>query len=236
MKCETQARLGKFMSLSLCYFFNITLNLFQYLTSSKTRNKPGVAGIALIFLGISLKPAWAISGTEKFETYLNSLKTLSGEFVQTNSKGQRVTGTIQISRPGKMRLDYSLPSTLLIVADGKWLVTYDKEADETSYVSLENTPAAFILRPYIQFSGDVAITSIIPKGNATEISLIRKEEPDAGYISLVFTNNPVALKEWSVVDGQGIKTRVVLSGVETNIPLSPNLFIIKSPNLIQQLF
>jgi len=191
--------------------------------------------VLALLLGIS-KGACSIPETQKFEDYLNQLKTLSGEFTQTNSNGQRVTGTIQLSRPGKMRLDYHPPSSLLVVADGRWLVTYDKEADEVNYVSLDNTPAAFILRPYIQFSGDVAITSIIPKGGATEITLIRKEEPDTGYISLVFSNNPIALKEWSVVDSQGVKTRVVLSKIETDIPLSPNLFIIKNPNLIQELF
>ncbi len=216
------------------YIEIVILNLFQDLNGIRSRSKFGMT-LLLVILGVS-KGAWAIPEMQKFENYLNELKTLSGDFTQTNSKGQRVTGTIQISRPGKMRLDYNPPSSLLIVADGKWLVTYDKEADEVSYVSLDNTPAAFILRPYIQFSGDVAITSIIPKGNATEISLIRKEEPDAGYISLVFSNNPVALKEWSVVDSQGVKTRVVLSQIETNVNLSPDLFMIKSPNLIQQIF
>jgi len=197
--------------------------------------KLGMTLVLVLLLGIS-KGACSIPETQRFEDYLNQLTTLSGEFTQTNSNGQRVTGTIQLSRPGKMRLDYHPPSSLLVVADGRWLVTYDKEADEVNYVSLDNTPAAFILRPYIQFSGDVAITSIIPKGGATEITLIRKEEPDTGYISLVFSNNPVALKEWSVVDSQGVKTRVVLSKIETNIPLSPSLFIIKNPNLIQELF
>lgn len=197
--------------------------------------KFGMTLVFVLLLGIS-KGACSITETQRFEDYLNELKTLSGEFTQTNSNGQRVTGTIQISRPGKMRLDYHPPSSLLVVADGRWLVTYDKEADEVNYVSLDKTPAAFILRPYIQFSGDVAITSIIPKGGATEISLIRKEEPDVGYISLVFSNNPIALKEWSVVDSQGVKTRVVLSKIETHIPLSPHLFVIKNPNLIQELF
>jgi len=216
------------------YIETVILNLFQDLNVTRPRNKFGMT-LVLIIIGIS-KGAWAIPETQKYENYLNELKTLSGNFTQTNSKGQRVTGTIQIARPGRMRLDYNPPSSLLIVADGKWLVTYDKEADETNYVSLDNTPAAFILRPYISFSGDVAITSIIPKGNATEISLIRKEDPDAGYISLVFANNPVALKEWSVVDGQGIKTRVVLSKIESNVDLAPGLFVIKTPNLIQQIF
>jgi len=190
----------------------------------------------LLILGCSLKSAGAIENTKKYEDCLNEIKTLSGEFTQINNKGHKATGTIQISRPGKMRLDYNPPSFLLIVSDGKWLITYDRQADETNYVSLENTPAAFLLRPRVRFKGDVAITSVIPKGDTTEISLIRTDEPDSGYITLVFTDNPVSLKEWSVVDPQGIGTRVILSGIKSNVKLDPGLFAIKSPNLIQQIF
>jgi len=192
-----------------------------------------------IFMSLSLclKGAFAAVDTQKYENYLNSLKTLSGDFSQSNSQGQTSTGKIQISRPGKMRLTYNPPSNLLIVADGKWLITYDRQADDVNYVSLENTPAAFILRPQVRFSGDVAITHIIPKeDNTTEISLIRRDDPEAGYITLVFEDDPIALKEWSVIDAQGITTRVVLSNVETNIQLPEGLFHIESPNLIQQIF
>jgi len=192
--------------------------------------------IMLCILGFSSKDIQAAPETQKYENYLNSLKTLSGEFIQVNSKGQKASGTIQISRPGKMRLDYNPPSSLLIVSDGKWLITYDKEAQETSYVSLENTPASFILRPHIRFSGDVAVIGIVPKGEETEISLVRKDEPDTGYLSLVFKEHPVSLKEWSVVDAQGVETRVGLSNIQTNIKLPPELFMIESPNLIQQIF
>jgi outer membrane lipoprotein-sorting protein len=207
------------------------ITLLSKLQNSSLFVLPALAGMTLL-----VQTLWAAPETQKYENYLNNLKTLSGDFTQINSKGQKATGTIQISRPGKMRLEYNPPSPLLIAADGKWLITYDKEADDINYVSLENTPAAFILRPHIRFSGDVAITSVVPKGDTTEISLIRREEPDAGYISLVFTNKPVSLKEWSVVDGQGIETRVTLSNTQSNVALPPELFMIKSPSLIQQIF
>jgi outer membrane lipoprotein-sorting protein len=174
---------------------------------------------------------------QSYENYLNNLRTLSGNFTQVSSRGQTATGTIQISRPGKMRLAYNPPSGLLIVADGKWLITQDARADEVNYVSLENTPAAFILRPQVRFSGDVAVTSVIPKeDNTTAISLVRRDEPDAGTITLVFTDNPVMLKEWNVVDAQGVSTRVVLSDIKSNVPLPAGLFHIESPNLLQQIF
>jgi outer membrane lipoprotein-sorting protein len=191
---------------------------------------------AFIVCGVALKGAMAIDGVQRYEAYLNGIKTLSGEFIQVNSKGQKSTGQIQIARPGKMRLQYNPPSPLLIVADGKWLITKDKEADEVNYSSLDKTPAAFILRSHVRFSGDVEVTNVIPKGETTEISLIRKQDPDAGYITLVFEDNPIALKEWSVLDGQGIQTRVILSNIKENVKLPAGLFVIESPNLIQQIF
>jgi outer membrane lipoprotein-sorting protein len=190
----------------------------------------------LTILSLSLVSVSASEDTQSYERYLNQLKTLSGDFTQTNSKGSTVTGTIQISRPGKMRLNYDPPSSLLIVANGKWLITKDTESDQVDYVSLDKTPAAFILRPHIRFSGDVEITNVVPKGDLTEISLIRTEEPDAGYITLVFQDNPVALKEWSVVDAQGIETRVTLSNLKSNVQLPADLFHFESPDLIQQIF
>lgn len=195
-----------------------------------------VFAYTLTILSFSLASVSAAEDTQNYERYLNQLKTLSGDFTQTNSKGSTVTGTIQISRPGKMRLTYDPPSSLLIVANGKWLITKDTEADQVDYVSLDKTPAAFILRPHIRFSGDVEITNVVPKGALTEISLIRTEEPDAGYITLVFQDNPIALKEWSVIDAQGVETRVSLSNLKSNVQLSAELFQFESPDLIQQIF
>ncbi len=193
-------------------------------------------GYALMVWGAAFNGAMAVEGTQPYEAYLNRIKTLSGQFTQVNSKGQQATGQIQMARPGKMRLEYSPPSPLLIVADGKWLITKDREADEVNYSSLDKTPAAFILRPHVRFSGDVEVTNMVPKGDTTEISLIRKEDPDAGYITLVFQDNPIVLKEWSVMDGQGIQTRVILSDLKENVALPHGIFVIESPNLIQRIF
>jgi len=182
-------------------------------------------------VGLSAAPSY-----RPYEHYLNSITTLSGNFTQVNSKGQRSSGTIQISRPGKMRLDYTPPSPLLIVADGEWLMTYDKQQDEVNYLTLDKTPATFILRPHIRFQGDVMVTRFLPKDTTTEISLVRTEDPDAGYITLVFNNKPISLKEWSVVDAQGVETKVQLSDLKSNVTIPAEIFRINSPNLIQQIF
>lgn len=192
--------------------------------------------LILFLSGLSLSSAMGFKETQRYENYFNQLKTLSGEFTQRNSHGHTATGTIQISRPGKMRLTYNPPSSLLIIADGKWLITNDREADQVDYVSLDKTPAALILRRHVQFSGDTEVVSLVPRDGTTEISLVQKDEPEAGSITLVFQDKPLALKEWSIKDAQGIETRVVLSKVKSNIPLPANLFTFESPNLIQQIF
>src|SRR5690349_14633836 len=74
----------------------------------------------VVVLSLSINGAMAMVGTEKYENYLNELKTLAGDFTQVNSQGKTAQGKIQISRPGRMRLAYAPPSSLLIVADGKW--------------------------------------------------------------------------------------------------------------------
>ena len=138
--------------------------------------------------------AYANPAHAPYEKYLNSITTLSGRFNQLNSKGHKAAGTIQISRPGKMRLDYAPPSPLMIV------------------------------------------TNFLPNEKTTEMSLVRTEDPDAGYITLVFNNTPLSLKEWSVVDAQGVETRVQLSELKANVPLPAENFHINSPNLIQRIF
>ena len=50
--------------------------------------------------------------------YLNSFKTLQGEFTQISPKGNMSQGIFYIAKPGKMRFEYAPPNPFLIVSDG----------------------------------------------------------------------------------------------------------------------
>lgn len=195
-----------------------------------------IALYAFLMVSLFLRIAIAHDETKKYEDYLNEIKTLSGDFTQVNNKGCEATGKIEISRPGKMRLTYNPPSSLLIIANGEWLMTLDQEANEVDYTSLDKTPAVFVLRPHIQFHEDLEVTNLIPKGDITEISLMSKEAQDIGTLTLIFRNNPITLEGWRILDAQGVETRVMLSRVKTNINLSSERFMIKDPSLMQQIF
>lgn len=171
-----------------------------------------------------------------YENYLNNLKTFEGHFSHT-SNGKTATGLLRMSRPWKMRLDYDAPQQLLVVTNKDWLLTYDKDLEESNYVSLTSTPAEFILRPSIKFTGDVEVTNIIRKqDDTTEITLVKRNEHDAGHITLLFKENPLALKEWTIVDPQGSATTVKLDNVRTDVTFPDRIFKFPKPNIAQQLF
>jgi outer membrane lipoprotein-sorting protein len=197
-------------------------------------------GVLIAFLFTLLLPlsnAFAQGSTAPYENYLNNMQTLAGDFTQINNRGQGAHGKIQIARPGRLRLTYNPPAHLIVIADGQWLVTIDTKDSEKNYTSLENTPAGIILNPQVSFNnGDITVTNILPKEDgSTEITMIRSQDPNAGHITLIFQDNPIALLGWRVVDTQG-QTQVRLSNIQTNIQLPEGLFRVESPNVMQQVF
>lgn len=191
----------------------------------------------LLCFTLFAQSATAMMDLRRYEDYMNSMTTLEGTFEQTCSDGRAQTGTVYISRPGKMRLDYDAPSPLLVVANGEWLITYDRELDEATYISLDNTPAGFILRPKVMFSNDVKVVKARPlNGTDMAITVVKRDDEDQGQITLVFAQDPVVLKEWTVVDSRGNRTRVVLNDLKLNEPISQSLFKFDKPTVVEKLF
>ena len=54
----------------------------------------------------------------RVSTYLSSLQTLVGNFVQVGPDGSKTRGDFYIQKPGKVRFQYDPPSPIAIVADG----------------------------------------------------------------------------------------------------------------------
>ena len=99
----------------------------------------------------------------RIEDYLSQLQTLKARFLQISSDGGFAEGDLFISRPGKMRIDYDPPMPILIVADGRFLVFYDEELDQISYVPLGSTPASILTRDNVSFTGgDLIVTDFDP--------------------------------------------------------------------------
>jgi outer membrane lipoprotein-sorting protein len=193
----------------------------------------GLLGLAWI-LGSQPAPAALPAATHagdiaRIEQYLNGLTTLKADFVQINPNGGTVTGELYYQRPDKMRLDYDPPSEILIISDGWTIVYYDRRLDQVSHLFINSTPLGFLLSDEIRLSGDVTVTEVDRSAGELHVTLVQTDEPNQGSIQLSFAENPLELRRWTVVDAQGLPTRVVLERPETGLPLERELFRFRNP-------
>jgi outer membrane lipoprotein-sorting protein len=193
---------------------------------------PLIAAVLLVVSGSPVWPALPDAAHEpiaRVEAYLNGIDTLRSSFVQINPDGAEVTGELYYARPDKMRLEYDPPSRILIVAN-RWQVIYhDRRLKQVSHLLTGSTPLGFLLEEDIKLSGDVTVTDLEEAGGELRVTLVQTEEPDQGSITLVFAEQPMELRRWTVVDAQGLPTHVLLGGVETGVALDDELFVFRNP-------
>lgn len=159
------------------------------------------------------------------EQALGTLKTLRARFLQVGPDGTLSEGTLYLSRPGKLRVEYDPPTGVLVVANGSYFTFVDTKVDQFSYLDLDSTPAGLLLKPEVRFSGnDARITRVAEPPGVAEITVVQESDPTAGSLTLVFTTQPFALAQWRVTDAQGLVTSVTLQNPETGISLQDSLF------------
>jgi outer membrane lipoprotein-sorting protein len=191
--------------------------------------------IALVVLALLLavaSPARAEDAAAKIQAvqdYLNGITTLSARFVQTDNLGQLAAGVFYLSRPGRLRFQYDPPVTDFIVADGLFVYYYDSEMKQTSNTPISLSLADFFLRKNLLLSGDLSVTDVKKDGGLLQLTLVQTKEPGAGSLTLFFSEKPLQLKKWRIVDTQGAVTEVALSNLETGITLDPDLFKYQDP-------
>lgn len=194
-------------------------------------------GLALLVSLSIANPAYAVlaenlklskqetTSLMRVQKHLNSSKTIRARFLQISSNGEYAEGEIFMQRPGRLRLVYDDPNPLMVVADGKHISFVDRNIDTATTLYLSMTPAELVLRESIGFFGkDVIVTSVNQTPGVIRVGLINAKEPDAGSIELIFSDQPVELRKWIVIDAQGIKTTVSLLGPTFDVPLDPKLF------------
>ena len=195
------------------------------------------AKAAVLACILSLLPATAAPATElaalnnsqladiaRVEDYLNGLDTIQSRFVQANPDGSYSEGIMYLERPGKLRFEYDPPDTYLIIAADNWFMYVDRVLGQPTYLPLEKTPAHFFLRPSFSFHGDLRVTSLHRGDNVIRIELIQASEPDMGQVMLIFTETPLELRKFRVIDAQGGLTDTTLINPRFGVPLSNRLF------------
>ncbi len=161
----------------------------------------------------------------RVQAYLNTLHTLKARFMQVAPDGSVTQGVAWLERPGRMRFQYDPPSPLLLVAGNGLFIFHDSELHQTTNLPLSATPLGLLLRDHLKLSGDVTVTRVSRLPGQLQVTLVRTHSPSDGSLTLVFTDPPLALRQWSVVNAQRQTTTVTLYNVETGGTFDQNLFV-----------
>lgn len=156
--------------------------------------------------------------------YLNDISTLRARFVQISSNGAYAEGEVLVERPGKMRFDYDPPHPALIIANGLSLLFYDRELKQASFLPLWETPLWFLIREEVRLSESMEVLRVEQDHATLRVTQRDRDTPDAGSVTLVFSDRPLSLRKWKIVDAQGIATEVSLLDPQFGVPIDPEAF------------
>ncbi|MEM8592609.1 MAG: outer membrane lipoprotein carrier protein LolA [Pseudomonadota bacterium] len=157
-------------------------------------------------------------------SYLNNLTTARGSFTQVTGDGAVSTGTLFIKRPGRVRFEYDPPDKSMVIAGGGSLAVFDPRSDEPARYALNQTPLSIILARNVNLGRANMVTGYTSDGQTTTVRAQDPDNPEYGSIDLVFTGNPVELRQWVINDGDGGSTTVILGQLERNIRVPERLF------------
>jgi len=169
-------------------------------------------------------PAAPLPLTE-ISAYLNSLDAVESPFTQINDDGTISTGRLYMKRPGRVRFEYDPPEETLVVADGATVGVVDGKSNQgTQGYPLAQTPLKIILARRVDLTRERMVTDHAGDETRTTVTAQDPDNPGYGNIELVFTGDPVELRQWVINDGGGSRTTVILGALEEADRLDPVLF------------
>ncbi len=182
-----------------------------------------VTSLALMALPL---PALADKiGLSELSAYLNQISTVQSDFTQVNGDGSVSLGKIYIKRPGRVRFEYAPPDKSLVLASAETVAIFDGKSNQPAEeYPLRRTPLNLILAPKIDLGRAKMVVGHKEVENTTRIVAQDPEHPEYGTIELVFTANPVTLRQWIITDDLGQQTTVILGELQPVGDLKSSLF------------
>ncbi|SFJ65445.1 LolA family protein [Jannaschia pohangensis] len=170
-------------------------------------------------------PARAEISVNEISRYLNSFRTAQAEFTQINADGSISTGNLALRRAGRARFDYDAPNKGLVIAGGGQVAIFDPVSNTPpEQYPLSQTPLNLILADNVDFGRSNFLVQHGGDATQTAVTLQDPENPQYGNIQLVFTPNPVTLRQWVITDDSGSQTTVILGDMQTGATLGASLF------------
>ncbi len=161
----------------------------------------------------------------EISAYLNGIRTVEAEFTQINDDGTISTGRLFIRRPGRIRFEYDPPDESLVLAWQGQVAIFDAKSNSApEKFPLVKTPLKLILAKKVDLGRERMVVGHISDGKTTTVVAQDPEHPEYGSLELVFTGDPVELRQWVVNDASGQRTTVVLGRMTLGKAFGPDLF------------
>ena len=163
---------------------------------------------------------------KKISTYFSELNNMKGAFVQTDADKTRSRGRFYLKRPGKFRFDYGAPSRKIMASDGSYLRIQEPDVPNPDTYQLDNTPFRLLLKKDVDLIRDARILDVQESEDLVVLALQDKSPDAPGKVQLYFVKKPAfELKEWVVLDAQGLETRVEISDLNKTEDIDAKLFV-----------
>jgi outer membrane lipoprotein-sorting protein len=161
----------------------------------------------------------------RISTYLSSLQTLVGNFVQVGPDGSKTTGDFYIQKPGKLRFEYDPPTPIDIIADGTTLVVRDRNLATQDIYPLSQTPLRFLLSDRIDLLKDTNVVSVTADDLYVSVTIEEKQALiGTSRMMLMVGAKDGQLKQWTITDPQGYDTTVAVYNLDSTKKVDPGLF------------
>ncbi len=200
--------------------------------------------LAILAGRFGLAPAWAqgdpLAGLntqqradlDRVNTYLNQLDRLQAGFMQIAPDGAVSRGKFFLNRPGRMRFEYAPPEDLLIIADGTSVAMREGADAMIDRYPIGSTPLSPILADKVTLGAEREVVSVKRDTGLLRVKLRDPKAPEKGEITLTFLDRGdanIELRQWVVIDAQGLTTQIGLSDIRAVGSLDPKLFILLDP-------
>jgi outer membrane lipoprotein-sorting protein len=157
--------------------------------------------------------------------YFNGFRTAEAQFTQINPDGTIATGRLMIQRPGRVRFEYDPPDRNLVLAAAGSVNIFDARGNAgPSVYPLSRTPLNLILSERVDLTRARMVVGHFVDGPTTSVVAQDPDNPEYGQIRLVFSADPVELRQWVITDDTGRETTVILGQMQLGGSLSSALF------------
>jgi outer membrane lipoprotein-sorting protein len=167
----------------------------------------------------------------RVSSYLSSLQTLVGNFVQVGPDGSKTKGDFYIQKPGKVRFEYDAPSPIAIIADGSSVAVRDRKLATQDIYPLSQTPLRFLLSDRIDLLKDTNVVNVTADDLFVSVTIEEKQALiGTSRLMLMIGAKDGQLKQWTVTDPQGYDTTVAVYNLDSSKKVDPGLFKIDFTN------